>query len=172
MRGYQLGDFGSMGETSSTISEFTNKIKELMNVQKKVDAGLANMPSGPEKDRLLKLKEESRGIFSKYILPAYNTVKNYLGNAMSGDDMGFLPLIPIAAVAGATAALGYVTKSLYTEYKILNDPSFSAAQKTAILSAGGLSSISGAIGNTKNLLIVLGIGFVLFQVWKMKKESA
>jgi hypothetical protein len=62
------------------IEEFKTKMKELQNTQTKVDAALSKMSAGPAKDRLLKLKAESRGIFSDYIMPAWKKITDLIGN--------------------------------------------------------------------------------------------
>lgn len=66
------------------IEEFKTKMKDLQTTQTKVDAALAKMKAGPEKDRLLKLKAQSRGIFSDYILPAWKKISDLIGNDAVG----------------------------------------------------------------------------------------
>jgi len=170
----EFGDFGSTSSPSA-VTEAGQKIAELTSVQKQVDIGLQNMPAGPDKDRLLKMREESRGIFSKYILPAWNKIKDMVGSGFAGihedEEMGVIPLIPIAAVAAATAMLGYVGNSILIERRILNDPSFTAAQKAQILSGGGLKSLVGLTGNIKTLAIVAVIGFAAFQYFVRKNNA-
>lgn len=169
--GYTMGNFGNTSEQSK-IEQFKAKMAELTSVQKKVDAGLARMPSGPAKDKLLKLRSESRGFFSNYILPAWNKVKDVASGAFGEEDMGAIPLVGWAAAAiAATAGLGYVGKSLYTEYQILNDPSFTAAQKAQLLGGGGIQGITSALGQAKTLVIVAVIGLIAWQVMKMRKDA-
>jgi hypothetical protein len=166
-------NFGSTTSTDPRIMEFSSKISELTSLQRRVDAGLNRMPEGPEKQRLMKLREESRGIFTRYILPAWEQIKSFVGNTFSGEDMGILPLIPIAAVAAATAALGYVGNSIIKEQRILSDPSFTAAQKTQLLTSSGIAStVSQGLSSVKNIVIIGAIGFIGWQIFKMtRKES-
>lgn len=172
MSNYEFGDFGNLGATSEgAVSDARKKFSELTDVQKKVDEGLKNMPEGPEKQRLLKIRNESRGVFSKYILPAYNKLKNMLGSGFAGEEMGILPLVPIAAAAAATAMLGYVGNSIIMERRILNDPSFTAAQKAQMLSGGGLKSLVGVTGNLKTIAIVGVLAFLAFQFMKTRKHG-
>jgi hypothetical protein len=162
------GNFGATTSTDPKVTEFTSKIKELLSLQKRVDEGLKRMPDSPEKRRLMKMREESRSIFTTYVLPAWEKIKGYIGNTFSGEEMGVIPLIPFAVAASATAALGYVTNLIIKEQRILNDPSFTAAQKTQLLSSGVFSSVSQSLNSAKNLLI---IGAVLFIGWKIYKAA-
>ncbi|MEO5348870.1 MAG: hypothetical protein H7836_04415 [Magnetococcus sp. YQC-3] len=154
------------------IEELKKKIKELTDTQSKVDKALAKMPAGKDKDRLLAMKKESRGIFEEYIVPGWKKIQSLIGNvdaAFSGEfgdsnTMGILPLLPIAAVLAASTALGYVAKSIYTEQKILNDPALTAAQKAELLKqtspAATLSSVADVTSNLSKVAFIVGGLFV------------
>lgn len=171
---YEMGNFGQT--STNSVTEARLKINELTSLQKRVDEGLRNMPEGPEKQRLLKIRDESRGVFSKYILPAWNRIKDMVGGAFGDIDhdeaMGIIPLIPIAAVTAATAMLGYVGNSILMERRILNDPSFTAAQKTQLLSSGGLQSLVGLTSNIKTLAILAVVGYVAFRYFASRQRNA
>jgi hypothetical protein len=123
----------------------------------------------------MKEREDSRGIFSTYILPVYKRVRSVLSeysSAFAGDDdeagMGVIPLIAwgiiAAASAASTAAAGYVYTAHAREMKILNDPAFSASQKTALIQGGGIGS---TITQAKSLVYgVIGL-LVLWQAVKI-----
>lgn len=166
------GSYNGMGitpasEDATKIKAATSKVDELLNIQRKVDIGLSKMPAGPAKTRLLKLRDENRGYFTSYILPAYNKIKSYLSSSMGADEpMGVLPLIPFAIAGLSTALVGYVGKSVYSEYKILNDPQFTAAQKTEILGGGGLKALASFAGSTKTMVIVGVLGLAALYVAK------
>ena len=166
------GNYDGMGITPSNedavkIKSATSKVEELLSVQKKVDTGLSKMKAGPDKTRLMRLREENRGYFTSYILPIYQRIKNYLSSSMGNDEaMGLLPLIPFAIAAAATASVGYVAKNVYSEYKILNDPAFTAAQKTEILGGGGLKALSNLAGSAKTVVIVGVLGFAAYYLAK------
>ena len=130
------------------------------------------MPPGKDRDRLLKMKAESRGIFDEYTLPAWKKIQSLIGNvdaAFSGEfadsnTMGILPLLPIAAVLAASTALTYVAKSLYTEQKILNDPALTAFQKAELLKssspAATLSSVADVTSNLSKVAFIVGGIFI------------
>jgi hypothetical protein len=164
-------NFGSVNATDPRITEFTSKVNQLLNLQKRVDEGLKKMPEGPDKQRLMNLRQESRGIFTKYVLPAWERIRSFVGNTFSGEELGVVPLIPIAAVVAATAALGYVGNLIVKEQRILNDPSFTAAQKTQILTSGGiLSSFSQGFSSIRNVAIITLIAFFGWKIFKMTKK--
>lgn len=193
-RNYVMGDFDMLGvepaggADGKKILETQNKFMELKSVQQKVDAALKAMPAGTAKDRLMKLRNENRGTFTKVVLPAYeafqkalSTIKGWsssLSNtydsakasvsSMFGEDepMGILPLIPFAVAASATAALGYVGKSAYVEYKILNDPALSASQRVSALQSSGFSALGSTLGQAKSLIIWGAVAFVGFKVYQ------
>ena len=158
MRHYYFGNFGQENEDQGKVAEASRKFSELTSLQNKVDKGLKNMPEGPDKERLLALRDENRGFFSNYVLPAWNKLKSMVGDGFMGSSsgMGIIPLLPIAAVAAATALLGYVGNSIVKEQRILNDPSFTSAQKTSILTSGGISAFSGMTKNLTGLVLVIG----------------
>jgi hypothetical protein len=161
----------------SKIAEAKKKMQELVDVQIKVDAGIARMPEGPDKERLKKLRDENRGFFSNIILPAWRKMQTILSEdttppkpgekvwynpstwfAGCENGMGLLPLIPIAAVVSATALLGYVINSIVVENRILSDPAFTSAQKTSLLQSGGLTKIADVLGQTKWLALLGAVG--------------
>ena len=166
------------------IVEAKEKVQELINIQSRVDAGIARMPEGADKERLKKMRDDNRGFFSNTIVPAWKKLQSILSedtelpkpgekvwyNPMTwfaGNDngLGLVPLVPVAAVVAATAVLGFVVNSIVVENRILSDPSFTSAQKTTLLQTGGISKITEAIGQTKwiVLLAALGAGAYLFR---------
>lgn len=203
------------------IEEFKKKMLELGTTQKKVDSALAKMKEGPDKDRLLKLRKESRGIFSDYIQPAWEKIVSLVGNdavgitsdakptvkaaplpaktqefvntllttpvakasPLKGYDigvgsdgtLGILPLLPIAAVLAATAGVGYVAKAVYTEQKILNDPSLTAAQKGELLKssspAASLTALGDVTGNISKAVMAGALVFALIKFLPMMQKK-
>lgn len=167
-----------------TITEAKNKLNELIKAQGKVDAGIAKMPAGKDKDRLIKVRDANRGFFSNYVMPAWKKVQsligdenaNFAGEFKGSNTLGVLPLIPIAAVMSATALLGYVAKSFYTESSILNDPAFTAAQKADLLKStsttGGLTAVADVSSNLAKMAF-LGAGlFILVKYGTQLKSGA
>lgn len=154
-------------QTSTDVQKLKTKINELTSTQKKVDTILNSMPSGPEKTRLLKLREENRGFFSSYILPAWNKISAAISSAMSGDDihMGVLPLIPViawgASIAGglsAAALLTHVVNNAIVENRILNDPAMKATEKAMLLKKQGiLGEASSLTQNITKLALIGGL---------------
>lgn len=164
-----------MADSSTTIAEAKTKMQELINAQAKVDKGIEAMPEGPEKARLKKLRDDNRGVFSEYVLPAWKKLQNLLSEDTSvpsaggstwynpttwfsgydePDTLGLIPLIPVAAVLAATALVGYVGNSIVVENRILSDPHFSAAQKTSLLQNSALSNLSSVFGQAKWVLLL------------------
>lgn len=168
----------------STIAQAKQKMQELIDSQAKVDAGIAKMPEGPDKERLKKLRDENRGFFSSTILPAWKKLQSILSEdpappkpgekvwynpttwfAGDNNQLGLLPLIPIAAVVAATALLGYVANSIVVEQRILSDSSFTSAQKASILTAGPASGIANTLGQAKWIVLLglVGAGVYFFK---------
>lgn len=166
------------------IAQAKQKMQELVDAQSKVDLGISRMPEGPDKERLKKLRDENRGFFSSYVLPAWKKMQSILSQDTSpprpgdkvwynpttwfaGNDngLGLVPLIPVAAVVAATAFLSYVVNTIVVENRILSDPSFTAAQKTSLLQTSGFSKIADTLGQAKWILLLgaAGAGAYLFK---------
>lgn len=175
-------------DNKSKVDMAVEKMNELLSVQKKVDAAIEKLPPGAERDRLIKARKESRGfVFQNIITPAWNKIREWTGQGataapMAGDEaeeldaaFGVLPLIPIAVITSSTAIISYIGSSLYSEYKILNDPTLTAAQKTQLIQskslASTLSSVGSVLGEAKWLAIAAIAGFIAFQYMKRSKRA-
>lgn len=175
----------AIDSAAAKVGEAKTKMQELIDNQAKVDAGIAKMQDGPDKTRLIALRDESRGVFSNYVLPAWKKMQAALSEdtatpkagdstwynpttwfgSMPPHGMGALPLIPIAAVAAATAMLLYVGNLILKEQLILRDPAFTAAQKASVLNSNSISSIGDAVGNMKYVLLI-GAGLYALMMFK------
>lgn len=134
------------------IKEFEEMMNKLLVAQKQVDEGIESMPEGPEKQRLAKLRDENRGAFSTYILPAWeqfrqwagiDTNANY-GNTQFGIAITGTMVVTIGAVVSViSVALPYIYSNYKIEQQILNDPEL---KKTYAASRGSLFSLGGLPG--------------------------
>jgi hypothetical protein len=162
------------------VKKLKEKINELTATQKKVDTILNNMPSGIEKNRLLKMREENRGFFSSYIIPAWNKISSAVSSAFSGsdDNLGVIPLIPvvtwgasIAAGLSATALLTHVVNNAIVENRILNDPAMKATEKAMLLKKQGIiGEASQLTSNITKLALVGGLVIAAYFYFKNKKS--
>lgn len=128
------------------INEFRTAIASLFETQKKVDEALETLPEGPDKERLLAQRAESRGIFSEYILPAWNQFQEWIGGEGSYSGMGFAVTGTMIATAGVVVAaisiaIPYIYSAERIEMAILNDP---ALAKSYVASRGSLFSLGSA----------------------------
>jgi hypothetical protein len=188
MRQYEMGDFGNILDSitsfgSSTIesarkslAEFVEYMGKLTSIQKAVDEGVAKI-SDPVKRKQMQTKvAESRGIFTKFVLPAWNKILPYLPDAIKSvkpksSTMGVLPLAIPAVIAGiptatiltvggiltATGAVGYAIAQYNSEMKFLSDPSIPASVKEKYLGTTG-STLSNISNISRNIIILAGIG--------------
>lgn len=126
------------------INQFRTAMNNLFETQKKVDEAIESLPDGPDKERLLAKKAQSRGSFAANILPAWQKFQEWIGGGdYSG--MGFAVTGTMIATAGAVVAaisiaLPYIYSNERVEMAILNDP---ALAKTYVASRGSLFSLGG-----------------------------
>lgn len=136
---------------------------ELETNQKLVDKFLAMLPNGPDKERLLKERDEARSFFSTYVAPLVNKLivsKNdynrvLMDNSNKYQSFAALPVGIIAGgaavVAASTALIYYAYQSNALEQKILDDPSLTQFQKYGLTFLGRASGYLG---------MGLGVGIV------------
>ena len=189
-----LYDSSSTGSDQSDYEKANAQLDNLLTLQEQVDQGLNNMPAGPAKDALLAQRDDNRGFFNSTILPAWQKIKDYFSGTsttsdptMSGefnqpevvyiqsqDGMGFLPLLIGAGIIiggiALTTLLTYLVSSSEKERAILNDPSFTAAQKQALLSSD--SSLTTTLKSSSALIGVAIVAFLIFQYAPRKRKLA
>ena len=136
----------------SKINEFRTMMAKLFETQNKVDEAIESLPDGAEKQRLMAKRDESRGKFMTFIMPAWNKFQDWMGE---GDyaGMGLAITGTMVATAGAVvAAISIALPYIYSNYKleqqILNDP---ALAKTYVATRGSLFSLG-------NLPVYVGLG--------------
>jgi hypothetical protein len=188
MRQYEMGDFGNILDTISSygssaiesarksLAEFVEYMDKLTKIQKAVDEGVSKI-SDPAKKKQMQIKvAESRGVFTKFVLPAWNKIVPYLPDSIKSvnpksSTMGLLPLAIPAAIAGiptatiltiggvlsATGAIGYAIAQYNSEMKFLSDPSVPASVKEKYLGTTG-STLSNISSITRNVMILAGLG--------------
>jgi hypothetical protein len=170
---------------ANEIENLNKKMSELTSTQKKVDELLKYVPDGKDKQRLLKMREENRGFFSKTILPAWNKLKSMASSAFSGSEgmgnfehpLGVLPIVAwagsAAAVALAGSVLTYVIGNVVTEQRILSDPAMQAAQKAMLLQKKGVfGQVSDLFSNVNKLALIAAAGFGVYMFLKLRKKTA
>ena len=113
-------------ESKATLQEFEDKMDRLLKTQKEVDQAIATLPeNSPARARLEAKRRESRGVFSEYILPAWEKFKVWAYDeevdSMAG--LGALPIVGIAAVLGSVSvAIYWIESNQDLEEQILADP--------------------------------------------------
>lgn len=144
------------------VDEFRTSMAKLFDTQNKVDEAIESMPEGPDKERLMSKRAESRGIFSQYVVPAWNQFQQWIGGEGAYSGMGFVVTGTMIATAGAvvaviSVALPYIYSSERIEMAILNDP---ALAKTYVASRGSFFNLGPV---PKYALIgAIGIGGIYF----------
>lgn len=140
------------------LEDFQAAVESLFKTQKQVDEALNALPDGPLKTRLENKKKEARGMFTGYVLPAWESFLNWSGMSSNanfgGNAFGAIPFIGIAAVLGAVSvAMVYVTQSHNLEKQILNDPELAKVfvterAKSGLFNIGGSTQylVMGAVG--------------------------
>lgn len=151
--GYVSGSYDWVAQKASELTATTKKqledfqaaVENLFDTQKEVDQAIESLPEGADKQRLLAKKMEARGTFEEYVLPAWQSFREWAGfnqNDDFGQNFGVVPFVGLAAVLGATtAAMYYINKSQELEMQILNDPALS---KTYVATRGSLFSLGDA----------------------------
>jgi hypothetical protein len=202
MRQHEMGDFGNILDTITSygssaiesarksLAEFVEYMGKLSSIQKAVDAGVAKISDPVKKKQMQQKVAESRGIFTNYILPAWNKILPYLPEAIKSVSpkptaMGLLPLAIPAVIAGiptatiltiggilsATGAVGYAIAQYNSEMKFLSDPSIPASVKEKYLGTTG-STLSNISNITRNITLIAGLGiagYVAFMIMKARK---
>lgn len=150
------------------LDTFQASVNKLLGTQKQVDEGIESMPPSPDRQRLEALRMQSRGMFNTYILPAWNSFKNWaqIENKAnySGYFSGFgaLPVVGLAAVIGGiVVATKYINSAQAIEEQILRDP---ALAKTYVASRGTLFSL----GSMPTVLTVGALGLGAFYLLSSK----
>ena len=87
---------------NNKYEEAKKKYAELISLQKQVDAKISSLPLGPERTRLEKERDESRGFFTKYVIPAWQKLSSYFGSDSERKTLGAVPLV----VAGGAIVTG------------------------------------------------------------------
>lgn len=140
--------------------EKVNEAKELMaqalRNESVIDSKIEMMPDGPDKNRLIAKRNEAKGFFSEYVMPAWSKFASLVGLSSDPESsnrnmqFGAVPLIPIAAVVVALSLSAVAWRYIELQDDILNDPAFSASQKAGLLSS---FSIGGLTANLKTVAI-------------------
>ena len=167
------------------IGEAQWAVYNLTQQQANVDLLIANATDGAQKDAMIKKRDESRSMFSQYVAPLVNKLWNEGNSFMAAgyDDvnkygnfaglshhpvmgMGILPIVAVAGatavVATAAAVIYWANKAYELESAIANDPTLTAIQKATLVSKTG---ITGAIKSSVPLIIgiVAIVGFITFR---------
>lgn len=156
-----------------SYEEAKKKLNELITVQKTVDAKIAKMPYGPARTKLMLQRDESRGFFSSYVMPAWEKISSYFGTKEK--QMGAVPLIAIGGTLAITSALTAFTAYTVTSYKkemaILNDPNLSASQKSELIATSSVSGgLSKAMGGANKLIMGIGAISLLYIGFKVAQK--
>ncbi len=158
-----------MDELTTKFNEATDLTDQLKSKQDQVDQLLEIMPKvSPDYQRLANMRADSRGFFQDYVLPAWQTVTEYIQNLTDG--FGIIPLL-VAGVAVATALAAIyaynmqATAAIEHEDKILNDPSIPTSLKQQLLTKSDtFSSLSSISSNVKYIALGGGALFILYQI--------
>lgn len=162
------------------ISDANIKTTELNLSQERVDLLLSLLQ---EKDpalysKLVTQRNEARGFFNEYIVPAYNYLMEMLGiqeSAKPQSTMGLLPLIPVAAIsvgaiastAAIIAAVAFYKEAdhaIEKENAILDDPNIPEDVKRKVLLSGGtlwdrIESLSSTVKWTVGATVLGVLGY-------------
>ena len=123
------GNWDDLGATSDEekaqqqIAQVQTAIANLEHTQKQVDRFIDALPKvSSDYVRLSTMRDESRGWFDVYVVPAWKTVAAALG-VDSG--MGFVNVLLAMFMTGGLAdLLGLIDESEAREKAIINDPAF------------------------------------------------
>lgn len=155
-------------ESKATLVEFQKEMENLFKLQSEVDKALATMPEdSPDRKRLEAKKNQARGIFEEYLLPAW---KNFVAwSGMEGKDssyagMGAVPF-GIAVVLGSVyVALKWVKQAGEIEKQILNDPALKKSY--AVAKASGFAAMGQNLQYIGWGLGILGAAYLASTMFK------
>lgn len=163
----------------NTVKDAQMAMKEALLIQKEVDAELEMMKPGPERDELLRKREEAKGFFEEYVFPAWQKFSSFVGldsdtdsafDNMQLSGMGAVPIVAIGAVVAAVALSTVAYQYIDLMKEIKNDPNLSSGERAdffKFMSPGGLfSEVSEAAKQMKWPLMIGGIavlGLVFYQ---------
>lgn len=157
--------------TKDKILEAKDLMAALLSKQSEVDKAIAAIPDTEEGRRekleLSKKRDESRGTFEEYVIPAWTSFTNALGISSdpkkAKEDFTF-GVVPIAALAisasAATAAIAviYWSKRSYDfEDELLKNAELAKIKYSQTSATGNLANLT---GNLKWPLILGGIGLL------------
>jgi len=155
-------------ESKATLKDFQDKMNKLFATQDKVDQAIESLPSNsPLRQKLEAKRQESRGMFEEYVLPAWKKFSEWAGFESDSDygGMGFVVTLGIAAVLGAVAvSMYYINGAQELELEILNDPEL---KKQYVASHG--SSLAAISNIGKYIMWGLGGVAVLYGVNTFRK---
>lgn len=160
------------------LNEAKNWVEKLKEKQKEVDVIIANTSDPIEKQKLEEKRSDSRGIFTKFVLPLFEKMTKEEKKAKEKyPSMGALPLIPLAAgvslISVSLAVIYYTKKAYELEQEIMNDSSLSTQEKTRLLKelreTGNIQSIAKSVEAIKWPLMIGGVGFILYSVLGSRK---
>lgn len=163
--------------------EEVNKLNtEIDSAQSKTDLFLERLKNLPEYadlyNYLRSRRDDSRGFFQTYVVPAWNYLTSLIpGAGLAGarqvtGAMGFIPLIPIAAVIGSSALLYAIyayrdqaEKSLQREREILDDPKIPSSLKRTLLGGATQSNLLTQVGVILGVLVLVPVAFSVAGRW-------
>lgn len=153
------------------LEDFQAAVQALMKTQKEVDEKLNALPEGPLKARLENKKKESRGYFTTYIMPAWESFVEWTGMGSAANfghsQMGAVPFIGLAAVLGAVSvAMTWVYKSHQIEKEILNDPELA---KIFVQERGKLGSFG--IGKAAEYVAIGAVGIGAIYLFSLMRKD-
>jgi len=158
-----------------TLKDFQKKMSALFKTQREVDEAIASLPeNSPLRAKLEAKRQESRGVFEEFILPAWNSFSEWAGfeeaSNFGGGDQGMGVLISgttVLVVLGAVSvAIVWVNKAHALELAILDDPDL---KQQFVAQHGSTIAAVGQIGK----YVMWGIGGIaLIYVLKVVREFA
>ena len=161
----------SIGDAIQSLKDkaggFVKAYQALMNSEAKVRAN----PKLYAEWKTLKGRADSVRQKIDYINGVVDSAAKWLKGVFgmsSADTLGVAPLIPIAYVTAAIAALVYVTSDIYKFVAKVD------LIKSGALPAEALTKETGVFQNvadtTKNLVVLAVVGAVVFYLWKRNKQ--
>lgn len=193
----QLSDWGS--SAIADLGKYVNEAKEIMNkgmdytyekvnearelmqeAESKriaIDQKIESMPPGPDRDRLIAKRDQAKGFFDEYVLPAWIKFASLVGlnnnPASSYNNMtfGYVQAIAISVVIVALALSAVAWKYIELQDDILTDPAFSTTQKAGLLTS---FSVGGLTANLKPIAIagaVIAVAIFVIPRFVSKKNG-
>lgn len=154
------------------IQEAIDEMNRLLEIQNDVDQAIAELPDdAPEKSKLIKERDESRGAFEDYVLPAWSKFASLVGIDQDPEKakeatvtMGAVPVIVgvvgVGAVAAAAAVIYWSKRHYDREETILQDAELAKTFYSQTGITGNLAKITNTLKWPLIILGATGLGYV------------